>query len=116
LTAGFGGGVTSWDSWAGIRKDLGKCRAKPTPWLPHGAHQRKRQANGDGDDRFASSSLVGGALDCNITARGAFLTTAGAQTFPGKPVRIVVPFAAGTAPDLIARLLADRLIGAIEGV
>jgi tripartite-type tricarboxylate transporter receptor subunit TctC len=36
-------------------------------------------------------------------------TTAVAQAFPGKPVRIVVPFAAGTAPDLIARLLSEHL-------
>jgi tripartite-type tricarboxylate transporter receptor subunit TctC len=32
-----------------------------------------------------------------------------AETFPNKSVRIVVPFAAGTAPDLIARLLAEHL-------
>lgn len=31
------------------------------------------------------------------------------ETFPNKSVRIVVPFAAGTAPDLIARLLAEHL-------
>jgi tripartite-type tricarboxylate transporter receptor subunit TctC len=36
-------------------------------------------------------------------------TIAAAQTFPAKPVHIVVPFAAGTAPDLIARLIAEHL-------
>jgi len=36
-------------------------------------------------------------------------TTAAAETFPSKTVRFVVPFAAGTAPDLIARLLAEHL-------
>jgi tripartite-type tricarboxylate transporter receptor subunit TctC len=47
-----------------------------------------------------AASLQQGAL---------LLTPAAAQTFPSKPVRIVVPFAAGTAPDLIARLLAEHL-------
>ena len=36
-------------------------------------------------------------------------TTALGETFPNKSVRIVVSFAAGTAPDLIARLLAEHL-------
>jgi tripartite-type tricarboxylate transporter receptor subunit TctC len=36
-------------------------------------------------------------------------TVSWAQSFPTKPVRYVVPFGAGGSPDLVARLLADRL-------
>jgi len=32
-----------------------------------------------------------------------------AQNFPTKPVRYVVPFGAGASPDIVARLLAERL-------
>ncbi len=38
-----------------------------------------------------------------------FAATASAQTYPVKPVRYVVPFAAGTGNDIIGRLIADRL-------
>ena len=39
----------------------------------------------------------------------AFCALAQAQTWPAKPVRVIVPFAAGGATDLIARLLTTKL-------
>lgn len=42
-----------------------------------------------------------------VLALGAVGTSA--QTWPAKPVRIVVPFGAGSTPDLVARLIADQL-------
>jgi tripartite-type tricarboxylate transporter receptor subunit TctC len=38
-----------------------------------------------------------------------FPATSGAQSYPVKPVRYVVPFPAGASPDIIARLITERL-------
>ena len=45
------------------------------------------------------------------TALALMLGTVGglAQTWPAKPVRIIVPFGAGSTPDLVGRLIADQL-------
>ena len=39
----------------------------------------------------------------------ASLASAAAQEFPSKPVRFIVPYAAGGSGDLLARLLAAEL-------
>ena len=47
-----------------------------------------------------------GALTLSL---GFVAHTAGADDWPGRPLRLVVPFAPGGASDLLARLLAERL-------
>ena len=37
------------------------------------------------------------------------ISNAGAQTWPAKPVRVVVPYPAGGLPDTMTRLVATRL-------
>jgi tripartite-type tricarboxylate transporter receptor subunit TctC len=40
---------------------------------------------------------------------GLFPAASGAQSYPAKPVRYIVPFPAGASPDLIARVVTERL-------
>ncbi len=41
--------------------------------------------------------------------QSAYAQAASAQAWPNKPVRLVLPFPAGVPPDIVARLMADKL-------
>jgi tripartite-type tricarboxylate transporter receptor subunit TctC len=44
-----------------------------------------------------------------IVSAALWVTPASAQTFPSKPIKIIVPFAVGTALDIVARSVADGM-------
>lgn len=44
---------------------------------------------------------------------GTFTVLAAAQSFPTKPIRVIVPFPAGAATDQLARLFAQRMQGSL---
>jgi len=48
-------------------------------------------------------------LSADAAALPAFSRTAGAQTYPTRPVWLVVSYPAGNAPDIIARLTGEWL-------
>lgn len=59
-------------------------------------------------NRRNATSWVSGAVVC-LTAYGMLLGAAHAQSWPEKPVKLIVSAAAGSAPDIIARVIGDQL-------
>ena len=64
--------------------------------MPH-SHATRRFAMGT----IASATLLGASLLANVPAM--------AQAYPSKPVTIVVPFAAGSTTDILARIIGQAL-------
>ena len=56
--------------------------------------------------RIARSFLLGTAMAA-ATALGA--TTAGAQSFPTRPITVIIPFAGGSASDVVSRIMFDKM-------
>ncbi len=48
-----------------------------------------------------------------LAATAAIALTAQAQDWPQRPVRVIVPFAAGASPDILARIVNDKLASRI---
>ncbi len=53
--------------------------------------------------------LAGAAAALALSAGGAAAQGAGANGYPSRPIRIIVPFPAGTSPDSVVRLVGDKL-------
>ena len=53
--------------------------------------------------------FIAGAFTAVLGLSSTFSTLARAEVWPSKPVRMIVPFPAGSTPDVIARLVGDKL-------
>src|SRR6185369_12176395 len=84
------------NSWVRCRRTKGRnCRMKSARWLKNGARSDAL--------KFARNLFV--VLSVLVPTCAAFAQ----GTYPEKPVRILVGFTPGVAPDIAARLLADEL-------
>jgi tripartite-type tricarboxylate transporter receptor subunit TctC len=68
-----------------------------------------REPKGDTPMTLQRKILVFAATACTALSATVFLASAEAQTFPSRPVTLVVPFPPGGSADILARSVAQRL-------
>ena len=62
---------------------------------------------------FARAVLARAALALAVSGLAAFVSPVIAQTYPNRPITIIVPFAAGGPTDVLARVLGERIRAAL---
>ena len=80
--------------------------------LPRRSGLRIIRASADGRHRDAGTARAHRSLSATagaLLASALLATAAVAQTYPSAPVKVIVPFGAGGATDVLARVFADRL-------
>jgi tripartite-type tricarboxylate transporter receptor subunit TctC len=71
------------------------------------ALSQRRPARSAGEAIMARRNLA--LVVAALTAALAFCASAAAQSYPTRPIRVIVPYTAGSPNDVIVRLLAQRL-------
>src|SRR5262245_22617241 len=80
--------------------------------LPHGCRWnrfRETPASGQSKRGGVLTHLLRIAAVLAASASGAYVAPGAAQDYPAKPIRIVVPFPAGSGADIVARTVAAKL-------
>lgn len=57
----------------------------------------------------SSKALVLGGIAASLSAAGTFIADASAQSYPSKPISIIVPFPPGSGNDTVARILGPKI-------
>src|ERR1043165_2437432 len=73
--------------------------------MPRFGHRRAAPAGQS--EELSTMKVIASTLTC--AALAALCSAANAQSYPARPVRIIIPFSAGGAADVPGRILGDRL-------
>jgi tripartite-type tricarboxylate transporter receptor subunit TctC len=88
---------------AHIQHNAGRCLRTPAAPAPAGRHASASEERRRRTRRGSILCLLAGAIATALPL------TAAAQDYPVRPVRVIVGFTPGGAPDLVARQMADPL-------